>query len=215
MSITTLLFDLDGTLIDTRELVVASFQYTFQKVLGLPISAEEVLHDYGRPLTYSFGRYTQDKAVVDEMLRVYRQHNVEFHDQRTLPFPHVGEDLAELHNAGYRMGLVTSKKRPTVMMGVRLFHMEEYFETLVCEEDTKEHKPHPEPLLEAMRRMQVQPQETLYIGDSPYDILCAHAAQVPSAAVLWSNFPPETWDEVKPTYRLDRLTQLLTLLKTK
>jgi pyrophosphatase PpaX len=192
--------------------VVASFQHTFQKVLGLNIGAEEVLNDYGRPLTYSFGRYTQDKTVVDEMLRVYRHHNVDLHNQMTLPFPFVGEDLAQLHKLGYRMGLVTSKKRPTVLMGVRLFNMEDYFETLVCEEDTIEHKPQPEPLLEAMRRMQVLPNETLYIGDSPYDILCAHAAHVPSAAVLWSNFPPETWDEVQPTYRLQRLNQLLTLL---
>jgi len=212
LSITTLLFDLDGTLIDTRQLVVASFQHTFQEVLGISIRAEEVLNDYGRPLTYSFGRYTQNKAVVDEMLRVYRKHNVENHDQMTQPFPFVGDDLAQLHQAGYRMGLVTSKKRPTVMMGVRLFNMEDYFETLVCEEDTIEHKPKPEPLLEAMRRMQILPDETLYIGDSPYDILCAHAAQVTSAAVLWSNFPSETWDEVKPTYRLQRLNQLLTLL---
>jgi pyrophosphatase PpaX len=64
-----------------------------------------------------------------------------------------------------------------------------------------------------MNRMQVSPAETLYVGDSPYDILCAHAANTTSAAVLWSNFPPETWDEVKPTFLLERLDQLLTLLK--
>jgi len=215
LSINTLLFDLDGTLIDTRQLVVASFQHTFQEVLGLPISAEEVLHDYGRPLTYSFGRYTEDKNVVDEMLRVYRKHNVEIHDQMALPFPHVSEDLTALQKAGFRMGVVTSKKRPTVMMGIRLFNMEGFFETYVCEEDTKIHKPQPEPLLEAMKRMQVSPAETLYVGDSPYDILCAHAAKTTSAAVLWSNFPAETWDEVQPTFRLERLNQLLTLLTNK
>lgn len=212
MKTTTILFDLDGTLIDTRELVVASFQHTFREVLQLPISAEEVLRDYGRPLTYSFGRYTDKKEVVDEMLQVYRKHNVEIHDQMALPFLYVQEDLEQLHQSGFRMGVVTSKKRPTVMMGIRLFQMDPYFEVYVCEEDTKIHKPQPEPLLEAMRQLNIQPEETIYVGDSPFDILCAHGAKVRSAAVSWSNYPPETWDEVKPTYRISRLNELLTLL---
>src|SRR5665647_1721211 len=117
MNLTTLLFDLDGTLIDTRALVIASFQHTFRTVLNLDISAEEVLNDYGRPLTYSFGRYTKNPEIIEEMLQVYRQHNLAVHDQMALPFPFINDDLKAFQQAGYVMGIVSSKKRPTVMKG--------------------------------------------------------------------------------------------------
>ncbi|MCE5195676.1 MAG: HAD-IA family hydrolase [Negativicutes bacterium] len=213
MNPTTLLFDLDGTLIDTRALVVASFQHTFRTVLGLEISAEEVLNDYGRPLTYSFGRYTNDAAVIREMLQIYRRHNLAAHDQMAQPFPFIQEDLQALQQAGYPMGVVSSKKRLTVMKGIRLFQMEAFFQVYVCEEDTKIHKPQAEPLLEACRLLQIEPSAALYTGDSPYDILCAKAAGSPSAAVLWSNFPSTVWDELQPDYRLQRLADLLAYLQ--
>ncbi|NLN82885.1 MAG: pyrophosphatase PpaX [Firmicutes bacterium] len=208
MKLTTILFDLDGTLIDTRKLVVASFQHTFKKVLNIEVTAQDVLQDYGRPLTYTFGRYTQDPATVDEMLRVYREHNVIYHDSITEAFPLVYEDVLQLHQAGFRLGIVTSKKRPVVLMGVRLFDLEHFFEVYVCEEDTKKHKPGPEPILEALKQMKVKPEETIYVGDSPYDILSAKAAGVYSAAVIWSNFPETTWQELKPDLILSRLNEL-------
>lgn len=208
MQISTILFDLDGTLIDTRKLVVASFQHTFQEVLGLEVTAQDMLQDYGRPLTYTFGRYTSNPETVQEMLTTYRQHNLIHHDQMTENFPNVVEGLKELHNKGFRLGVVTSKKRSAVMMGIRLLGLESCFETLVCEEDTQKHKPGPEPILEALKRMNIAAEETIYVGDSPYDILSAHAAGTYSAAVSWSNFQKETWDEVKPHLLINDLREL-------
>lgn len=207
------LFDLDGTLLDTRALVAASHLHTFRTVLGQEIAESEVMRDYGRPLRYTFARYAPP-AKVDEMLRVYREYNVAHHDDMTTLFSGVREGLQSLKEKlpDMLLGLVTSKKRPVALQGLQLFKLSEFFDVTVCEEDTTEHKPEPEPLFYAARKLQLLAEETLYVGDSPYDMMCASAAGAGPVAVAWSSFNLEELRQLKPVFLVQSISELADIL---
>ncbi len=207
MSITTVLFDLDGTLIDTRDLILKSFAHTFEQVLQKSIPEDELLLHFGRPLVYTMQTYGPDRTT--ELLQTYREFNHSHHDELTKEFPMVRATLAELKQRGYRLGIVTSKIRRVAVMGLKLFDLDGLMEILVFEEDTEKHKPEPEPVLKALELARVEPTEALYVGDSPYDILCGQRAGVKTAAALWTSYAHEKLLKLKPDYALESITDLL------
>ena len=207
-----ILFDLDGTILDTRALVAASYLHTFKEVLEMEMSASEVMRDYGRPLRYTFARYAPP-AKVEEMMQVYRDFNLEHHDAMAVLYPGGYEGLIKIKELGLPMGVVTSKKRPIAERGLRLHHLEDFFEILVCEEDTIEHKPEPEPLQFAARKLGLIPEEMIYVGDSPYDLMCANSAGAAAIAVAWSTFTAEELLELKPLLYVHDLNDIVKLFQ--
>lgn len=200
------LFDLDGTLINTNQLVVASFKHTVRKHLNRDIAEQDLYRHFGEPLIDIMRQLCPEQA--GEMVKTYREFNLINHDELTKPFPGAAETLANLERRGVRMGVVTSKIRQMADRGLRLFGLDRWMEVLVGFEDTEEHKPHPAPIQAAMELMAFRPGEVLMVGDSPFDLECARNAGVLSAAVKWSVHPLEKLLTYKPDIVLNSFPEL-------
>ena len=177
------LFDLDGTVVDSGAIILASMRHATREVLGADYGDEELLQAVGGPgLEAQFAVFAPDQ--VDELVRVYRAHNEPLHDELQAC---VGmEDvIVRLHDEGRRLGVVTAKRRGTVELAFARVSIAHLFETVVGGDETELHKPDPAPLLLAAERLGVDPTTAAYVGDSPFDIRAAKAAGMYAVAVTW------------------------------
>jgi pyrophosphatase PpaX len=178
------LFDLDGTLIDSGPMILASMRHAAQEVLGRDIADEVLAAAVGGP-----GLVAQMRALdperVDDLVATYREHNEPLHDELEA-FWEVVEVLPRLRSEGRRLGVVSAKGHASMRWAfTRLPGLEANFEVVIGSEDTERHKPDPEPILEALERMGAEPVDAAYVGDSPFDIRAAKAAGVYAVAVAW------------------------------
>jgi pyrophosphatase PpaX len=194
------LFDFDGTLVDTTELIYQSMRHAVGDVLGRDISREILMANVGRPLPRQMELLSAEHA--EELLESYRLHNEEHHDTLIKEFPGVEESLARLRAGGVGVAVVTSKRRISVEMGLRAFPgLGGVVDRWLTMEDTTEHKPRPEPLLKGLELLgNVPPEEAAYVGDSPFDVAAAKAAGIPSVAVSWGAFSEDTLRAAEPDY---------------
>jgi pyrophosphatase PpaX len=212
MAIRYLLLDLDGTLIDTTELILSCYRASVSKLVDNPPTDEEILKGFGRPLRDQLWRlYPTLRDRIDETLALWRQAQEELHDRLIKPFPGTVEVLAELKRRGYPLGVVTSKERRTALRGMRLNGLDQVIELLVSADDTTNHKPDPEPVLRAIDLMGARPEETLYVGDSLYDMKAGRGAGAMVAAAMWGPFAKEPLLESKPDFLLQSIDGLLDL----
>jgi pyrophosphatase PpaX len=178
------LFDLDGTLIDSGPMIMASMKHAASTVLGRDIP-EKVLTAAvgGQGLTTQMELL--DPERVEELVAVYRAHNEPLHEQLEA-FWEVVEVLPRLRAEGRRLGIVTAKRHATIQLAFdRLPGLKANFEVVIGSDDTERHKPDPDPILEALARMDASPQDAAYVGDSPFDVRAAKAAGVYAVAVAW------------------------------
>ncbi|MHB9144961.1 MAG: pyrophosphatase PpaX [Symbiobacteriia bacterium] len=206
-TIKALLLDLDGTVLDTNGLIVASFQHTLDELLGIRVTAEELYPFFGEPLQDTMARFSLARA--EEMVAHYRAYNIANHDRLARTFPGLGDALTALHGAGLRLAIVTSKYEATARRGLDLFGLTPLFEVLVGLDATTRHKPNPEPALKALEMLDLAPAETVMIGDTILDIGCGRGAGTLTAAVGWSVFPRDSLLAAKPDYWLDQPMDLL------
>jgi len=194
------LFDFDGTLVDTTDLIYQSMRHAAGEVLGREVSREVLMANVGQPLPRQMELLSAEHA--EALLNSYRLHNEENHDALIQEFPRVEESLARLHSAGVRVGVVTSKRRFSVDMALKTFPgLGEVVDAWVTMEDTTEHKPGPEPLLKGLELLGGVPrEEAAYVGDSPFDVAAARAARVRSVAVSWGAFSEEALRAAEPDH---------------
>jgi pyrophosphatase PpaX len=176
------LFDLDGTLANSIELIIDSYQYAFRAVSGREVERAEALSWIGQTLPTTFTR--EDPEGAAELERIYREYNHE-HMGEIVGYPGVPELLRDLGSAGAVVGVVTSKRRTSMDITMALAGVTGLAKPLVALEDTARHKPNPDPLLEAMKRLQVSPDKVVYVGDAVWDVLSAQAAGVSAIGVTW------------------------------
>jgi len=182
------LFDFDGTLVDTTELIHQSMRHAVRRVLGRELPREVLLANVGQPLPRQMELLDPGRAA--ELLEVYREHNHAHHDDLIREFPGVEGALERLKEEGLGVAVVTSKRRLAVEMALRVFpRLGELVDHFVTMEDTPRHKPDPEPLLRALSLLGARPGEAAYVGDSPFDVAAAKAAGIRSVAVGWGAFP--------------------------
>lgn len=202
-----LLFDLDGTLIDSTDLILKAFRETFQE-LGLPPRSDaELLSQVGRPLRLQMRDV--DPRREEELVETYARLYDLYHDELAREFPDVREALAGLAERGYRMAVVTSKRSHAVEEELDHFGLARFFVVVIDADDTGRHKPDPEPVLTAIAQLGGSPSQATFIGDSPFDIRSAHAAGVPAGAVEWSPFPRRDLEAEKPDYWIPTPLSLL------
>jgi pyrophosphatase PpaX len=184
----TVLFDLDGTLIDSGEMILSSFRHATRTVLSREIPDAELAALVGGSDIYEQMR-TIDETQVDELVRVYRQHNRPLHEDLKA-FAGMENLLARLHSEGRRLGVVTSKRRRTVDLAFAVLPIERYFDAVVTSEETERHKPDPEPVLLALERLGARPAQAAFVGDSPYDVGAGKAAGIFTIGVTWGGLHP-------------------------
>ena len=204
-----ILFDLDGTLIDSNQLIIDSFQHTFKTHLGLDVPATEIVHTLGRPLVEILRQYGADKA--DDMLETFCVFNETRHDTAIKLFPQVKETLTELKSAGIKLAVVTGKRRRLAWRGLRLFGLDAFMTVVVTPEDTSLHKPHPAPVNKALELLAQRPENTLMVGDSPLDIASARAAGTYTAAVNWGVVPLRFMLAKQPDFIIQTMPDLIDL----
>ncbi len=183
MRFPVVLFDLDGTVIDSGAIILASMRHAAESVVGGEWSDDELMKAVGGP-GLEAQMVALDPTRVDELVRVYRVHNEPLHD--TLECcGNMDVVLADLKERGHRLGIVTAKRRATVELAFARLPLAHLFETVVGGDETARHKPDPEPLLLALDRLGASTLDAAYVGDSPFDMSAAKAAGLYAIGVSW------------------------------
>lgn len=211
-SIQTVLFDLDGTLIDSIQLILESYHHTLAAHGVSPRTDEEWLRGVGTPLTAQLAEWKEDQQKFQAMLATYREYNLANHDRMVQVYPGIVDVVRKIKAAGRQTGLVTSKNRPGAIRGLKLVGLEPMLDVLVCADDVNSPKPHPEPVEQAVRLLGADKASTVYVGDSIHDMHSGRAAGVRTAAVLWGPFRRTHLEAAEPDYWLETPADLLGLL---
>jgi pyrophosphatase PpaX len=208
------LFDADGTLIDTTELIYRCFVHTCKKFNDMDVSRDEVVKNIGLTLrcqmeTY-FGPLTDDEFAV--RAAEHMRFQLSIYPEFLRLFPTVLEGLELLHNHGKHCAIVTSRRRETLDLYLDKTGIIDFFSVFVTPENTAKHKPDPEPVIEALRLLSVGDKtEAVFIGDSSFDVECGSRAGIDTALVAWSNTDPSTLP-FAPTHFIDDFTQMCRFL---
>ena len=175
------IFDVDGTILDTEKAILKSLQQVLKEE-GRDYQAEDLRFALGIP-----GNEALRRLNVQDIERVHTKWSkAELALLKEVQlFEDIKEVLEVLLESPHRTGIVTSKTRQELMAGYELFGISRYFESSICATDTDKHKPHPEPLLACLEELEAEKDEAIYIGDSIYDLQCAHSAGVKFALALW------------------------------
>ena len=183
--IDTVLFDFDGTIMDTNNVILMSWQHTFRTLENREEDEKKLAATFGEPLERTLERFFPN-VPVEESIEVYRGYQRKnFSDLITL-FPGMKELVIKVKACGYKTGLVTSRLKRTAMEGLEKFDLTKYFDVIITPEDTDKHKPDPEPVNIALERLGSKPENTVMLGDTIFDIQCSHNAGVDAVLVSWS-----------------------------
>lgn len=186
------LFDLDGTVLDTYAPILESMRYATKMVFGEALPDSKLVSMVGQPLVTQMQAFAAERGcgseVADELTRVYRKYNERDLDEKSFPFSGVPEAIASLKNAGFTVGVVTSKRAVLATKSLKAHGLFDAFACVNGAEDSTAHKPDPDPLLTAAKKLGVSPDRCVYVGDSPYDLQAAHAANMPCVGVTWGKF---------------------------
>ncbi len=203
-------FDLDGTLVDSVELIVESFRYATRNVLGVEFTREQMTANVGKPLREQMQLIDAERA--DELVRAYREYNHREHDRMLKLYAGAGDLLERLQEHGVKVGLVTSKSRPVTRMAFDVTGIEPLLDAVVCADETVRNKPYPDPILYCLQQLGVTPDRACYVGDSPYDLQAARAAGVKAVGVSWGVFDRASLEAERPDQMVASIGELARVL---
>lgn len=184
-TIKTMLFDLDGTIIDTNELIIRSFIESLRGVTPEDFGREHIIPSMGQPLTDQMKLFSGLEDVT-HLVAAYREVNLRLHDEYVKPFDHVIEVIERMHKQGIQIGVVTTKMRLTTERGLKYVGLYDFVDTIVTIDDVVNPKPHAEPVSKAIEQLGADPATTIMVGDSTVDIHSAVAAGAIAVGVAWS-----------------------------
>jgi len=182
------LFDLDGTLIDSIELIYRSVEHALSVHRKDAVTRDRILASIGIPLRTHLRRYALDDAEADAMVQTYREWNAAHHDELVRPYAGIHAALDRLSERGVAMAVVTSKSAPAASQGLTHCGLAGYFELVVGPEQTTRHKPDPDPLWHACEQLAVTPDAAAYVGDSVHDMTAARAGGLHAVGAGWGPF---------------------------
>jgi pyrophosphatase PpaX len=203
-----LLFDLDGTLIDSIDLLLASLRHAFAGRPGLAPTDEQWIEGVGTPLVTQLRPWAADDNELQSLIGAYRDYQRAHHDRLTRTFHGTVEVIDALHARGHPMALVTSKASDLARRSLRFVGLERYMDSIVGFDDTTRHKPDAEPVRSALSMLGVAADRAVFVGDSPHDMRAGRAAGTLTAAALWGPFSREALAPTCPDYFLDQIADL-------
>ena len=181
----TVLFDFDGTVVDTTDAVLKAWQHTYDVLRPGEYDEAECLSTFGEQLDMSMHRHFPE-VPTQEAVDIYRNWQRERLGVLAHEIPGVLDALANIKAAGFKLGLVTSRHIDTAEVLFDMFDVRKYFDVMLTSEDTEKHKPNPEPIDKALSMLGSDPEKSIYIGDAVFDLLTAHNAGVDFALVMWT-----------------------------
>ena len=206
------LFDLDGTLLNSIELILNSARHAFRDRAGHVPDAAEWTSLIGMPLEASFRRYASTDADVASLLAKYREYQMENHDRLVKCYDEVIETVDFIRAAGHPVAIVTSKTTTMTRRGLDVSGLSPHFDTVIGCDVCERHKPDPQPVEIALTKLGYTPDEAVFVGDSVYDMLAGNAAGVTTIAALWGPFTRDDLAASKPAFYLERIRDLPKLL---
>jgi pyrophosphatase PpaX len=206
------LFDLDGTLLDTIPHILASFRHATTAVLGAPLSDDVLLRHVGVPLAKQMRMLVDDEDTAERLLVAYQEFNRTTHDEMARLYPGTRETLLDLGVCGPPLAVVTSKGSAMAFRGLELFDLLPFFSAVVTADDTPLHKPDPHPVLHAAHALDAQPARCLYVGDSPHDIEAGRAAGALTAAAAWGVSTRERLEQADPDVIIEDIRDVVGLV---
>ncbi|RBP61322.1 pyrophosphatase PpaX [Alkalibaculum bacchi] len=211
--ITTIIFDFDGTLLETTELVKNSFKHICQ-VYNKEYNEEYILSTFGEPLASVISRDYKEYDV-DEVLRTYRNYQEKRFDNEVSLYDSVYETLKYLYEKEYKLGIATSRLKDSTLKALEQFDIAHFFKCIITADDVVNPKPHKEPLEKAMILLDSKPKETMYVGDASIDMICAQNAGVLPALVGWQSNSIELAKEHGIKHLLSTMKDLISIVQTK
>ncbi len=207
--IKAVLFDFDGTIMDTNTIILESWEHTFNTVLGRDPVHEEIVATFGEPLDITMAKMFPDRDT-NEMVEIYRSYQRHIYKDAITMFPGTREVIHALKEKGYKVAIVTSRFWKSTRTGLYKFDISDMFDAVVSAEDTNIHKPDPTPILLCLEKLGISADEAIMVGDSKFDILCARNAGVRSVLVSWTiSVNEEQRRELAPDYYITDAAQLL------
>lgn len=211
--INTILFDFDGTIMNTNDVIIQSWQHTFNTIDGKEKPVETIIRTFGEPLFLTMEKMFP-KVPVEEAVAIYRSYLKENFNDMIKPFPGMLELVKNVKGQNYKTALVTSRVGNTTRQGLEKYGLSPYFDCLVTCDDTDKHKPDPEPVYIALNKLSSKSSESIMLGDSMFDIRCARNAGVKSVLVGWQMAVTE--EEIKgaegPDYIIEKPEELFDIL---
>ncbi len=208
------LFDADGTLFDTVDLICTCFQYVAEKYAGMTMDRSTIINSIGLPLKKQLIAHLGTELDHDRILDDYLQYQLSIMEDSISPFPHVTETLEILKSAGKKLAIVTSRRRFSLEKILHSTDTARYFDVLVTPEDTTRHKPDADPALKAMSLLGADKTSTVFTGDALYDICSGTSAGIDTIFVNWSHVKRSSLT-VSPTWMIDSLQELTTCLNSR
>ena len=214
MAFNTIIFDFDGTVANTNRLVIQSWQKVYLTLTGKEENEAVIKATFGEPLAVSMEKAFPE-TPVEEAIAIYRNHQKDIYEEMIEPFPGMTELIRKLKKDGYKVGVATSRLKNTTVIGLRKFGIADILDCLVTCEDTEKHKPDPAPALISLEKLGADPKETVMVGDSMFDIRCAHNAGIKAVLVGWAEAVSEEdmAGPDRPEFVIDKAEDLFEILR--
>lgn len=213
MAINTIMFDFDGTVADTNQIVINSWQHAYKTVKGREERVEEIVKSFGEPLQTTMKKVFPGEDI-GKVIDIYRSYQVDHFSDMIGIFPGMKELIIRLKEKDRQVAIVTSRMRNTTEEGLKAFGLMDYIDYIVSCDDTTRHKPDPEPVNIVLNHFKAAPEESIMVGDSMFDIKCAHNAGVPAALVGWHMAVSD--EDIKgpdrPEYLINKAEELLHII---
>jgi pyrophosphatase PpaX len=205
------LFDLDGTLADTVELILRSFRHTMRRHLDTVPPDDRFLATIGKPLPVQLRDFADDDDHWQAMRETYVAYQRSLHDDLVRPFPGARATIEQLRARGVRVGIVTSKGHRIARRTLEVCGLDRWVEHVVCGDEVRRGKPDPEPVHRAMEALGIEdaPRRVMIVGDSPFDLRAGRAAGIRTAAVGWGPLDRRVLRAEGPDFFLDRMEDVL------
>ena len=211
--INTIIFDFDGTLADTTELVKNSFKHIC-KVYNKEYNEDYILSTFGEPLASVINRDYKEHNV-EEVLRTYRSYHEERFEDEVPMYDSVYETLQFLCEKDYKLGIATSRLKDSTINALEQFNITHFFKCVITADDVVNPKPHSEPIQKAMALLDSKAEETMYVGDAGIDMICARNAGVIPALVGWHSNSMDLAREYDVKHLLLTMKDLISIAQIK